>query len=67
MKRILLLVLAVLFTLTGQTQVTVVALPAEYLRNNITGRNNVPVNVQGTLYWDTEFTLGAVSIYGKES
>ena len=66
MNRLIFLTLFIVFSLNGMSQ-TVIQLPAEYLRNNVTGRNNVPEDVQGTPYWDTEFASGTVSIYGKES
>ena len=49
------------------TAQTVIQLPAEYLRNNVTGNNTVPENVQGSPYWDPEFVSGTVFVHNRES
>ena len=66
MKQFMLSLIFIGCSFQGMAQ-TVIQLPAEYLRNNVVGKNNVPENVQGSPYWDPEFKVGTISVFGRES
>ena len=66
MKQLILFFLAFSYSFHGMAQ-TVIQLPAEYLRNNVVGKNYVPEDVQGSPYWDPDFLPGIVSVFGRET
>ena len=66
MKQLIFFFLAFSYSFHGMAQ-TVIQLPAEYLRNNVVGKNNVPEDVQGSPYWNPDFLPGIVSVFGRET
>jgi len=66
MKRSIILILVAILCYQGYAQDTRVILPAEYLRNNTTGKNNLPDKIQGIPYFDPEFKVGEVFVKGQE-
>lgn len=42
-------------------------LPTVYVQNSVTGKNNLPINVEGSPYLDEEFKLGTVTVNNDTS
>ncbi len=55
-------ILAILALTSSVAQTVSVDLPSNYIRDNILGNNDLPVDVQGTPYATESFVIGRVSI-----
>ncbi len=61
-KKTLLFLLILPFFVTAQN----IELPTDYVRNTLSGKNNLPNNVTGSPYIDEEFKEGTITIGDKQ-